>query len=343
MPWWLITVIAGFGVVGLLALLVLFFREELKGLLELLTGFRQLMWLGWCWIYIMRWRARFYFRSGAGQTALSLLLTGSLFVFLELVLAAFHLISGTTHGSPTDEILHRILSYTPEVEMPLWAELLAVVIAAWVLWHHWEEWKLRNRESAVPTGLARLIVDAKPFLQMKEPKDADIEQYFERSMKTTAEVLAVGRKRNVSFTFSMMLIDEGAEELAIALTYPAGKNYAGQRLSKAKSAAGRAWQLNAPIYVPSTKHLGGINMKTYRAVGLVYDNKADTPDVGPSLICIPVTVGPSTVAILNVSCNVLNAFSPSDVQIANVAATLQADLPLLMLASKPAAESASAG
>jgi hypothetical protein len=310
MSWWLIILAVGAALLIILTVLGWFLRDELRG------GW-DAVWLVWCWIYAMRWRVRFRLQGIVGQTAAGVLLTGSFFIFLELAISALHYVSGREHES--DGFLAQFL---PSVELPDWGDAVLVLLAVLVLKHHWHEWKLRKREAAVPAGLTKLIVDTRSFLRLVHPAEDQRAEFFEKTMRVITEVLTVGREKR-RFNISMMTVDVNKKELVITHAYPAhNQTYVGQQLALERSAAGTAYGRGVPIYVPSTRHLAGINMKTYRSVGLVFA-EGPTVDSGPSLMCIPVlTEQGNIVAILNVSCDAQNAFSPIDFDISGVAAAL---------------------
>jgi hypothetical protein len=271
----------------------------------------------------MRWRVRFRLQGIVGQTAAGVLLTGSFFIFLELALGIIHYVSGREHESGgVDDILGQFL---PSFELPFWAEAVLVLLAALIVRHHWYEWKLRKREAAVPRGLTKLIDGTRSFLRLEHLTDDQKSEFFEKTMQVITEVLTIGREKR-HFNVSMMTINVNQNELVITHAYPEhNRGYVGERLVLDKSAAGSAYGRGVPIYVPSTRHLACIDMKTYQSVGLVF---AEGPkmDSGPSLMCIPVLKQPGNIiAILNVSCDARNAFSPIDFDISGVATALLAN------------------
>jgi hypothetical protein len=91
-------------------------------------------------------------------------------------------------------------------------------------------------------------------------------------------------------------------------------------LSISRSAAGSCATARVSIYVPSTQHLGGINMSTYRSVGLIYQKTKIDP--GLSLMCVPVFDSGAIAAVLNIASSRRNAFGPIDFAIVGLAAAL---------------------
>jgi hypothetical protein len=123
----------------------------------------ELLWLIWCWIYTIRWRMRFAWRTATGQTAGGFLFFASLYVVLELTLAVVSALTEEAGGPPVR------IPYIPHVpriaRLPLWAELVVILVAILVLRHHWREWNIKVRESHVPESLHNLITQCRRYLR----------------------------------------------------------------------------------------------------------------------------------------------------------------------------------
>jgi hypothetical protein len=183
-------------------------------------------------------------------------------------------------------------------------------------------WKLRKREVALPDKLAGLLNNSKPFLKLAELTDTEKVHFFEETMTVIVGLLSLGRGKQVIY-ISMMAIDADQNKLAVMHAYPPEQlpEIEGEQLRVDESAAGCSYKLKVPIYIPSTRHLGGINALTYRSVGLIY-NPDSSLDPGPSLMCIPVYKDSNVTGVMNISCNRRNAFTPLDFQIGRFAAVL---------------------
>ncbi|HEV7306476.1 hypothetical protein [Ensifer sp.] len=297
-----------------------YFPEEFEGI-------RTLCWLVWCWIYVIRFRIRFWLQSVFGQTASGVLFVASAYILFEVLLAFLRLVThqSAEHapGEATETpqgLWGRVISSLPVLPiLPFWVDVVIVVLALLVVRHHWKEWRIRGREATMPAEMAALLASSRAYLRSGR---VDKKTFFDLVMETTTKILGVGRK-NKTFCFSMMEVDEASGSMSVVCAYPPAfyEDVKDARLSVERSAAGASYKKQAPIYIPSTKHLAGINMSTYRCVGLIFDYSVDL-DKHPSLMCIPVISEGKTRAIINVSCGGKRAFVPIDFYIVMFSAAL---------------------
>ncbi|MGH9313732.1 MAG: hypothetical protein ACRD1S_11115 [Vicinamibacterales bacterium] len=306
-----------------------YLRDEIKGIWSL-------VWLIWCWVQAMYWRLRFGLQTVFGQTAAGVLLAGSFYVLLELFVTLVRFLRAEGHVDKADSegVVARTLALLPAVEAPpIWVEAMLLALAVLVFLHHWHEWKLRRREAATPSALAGLIDKCKPLLHSgASSTDSDKQKLFETTMEAITTLLRIGRtgrwfRKDQDICISITALDHAdTTKLAVICVFPTttpliDKN---AKLSTTQSAAGKSYEKKVPIYVPSTRHLGGINMKTYRTVGLIFEDVAAT-DPGPSLMCVPVLKDSNVTAVINVSSSKRNAFGPLDFGIVSIAAAVLAD------------------
>src|SRR5215471_9176162 len=158
--WQIVFAVGGVLVIAVLAALGWFLREELGAVLKTFGGIGSrigdavrdisaLFWLIWCYVYAMRWRVRFWFQSKVGRTTSGILFFGSFFIVLELVVGVLHALGKRNHadaGGPDDflaqfSFVGQLLSW---LELPWWVEPVLVVLAVFVLVHHYREWRLRE-------------------------------------------------------------------------------------------------------------------------------------------------------------------------------------------------------
>lgn len=317
-------VLAGF------AYLCWYLRNDLRGVWAVLRNIGYGLWQLWCWFYCIRWRVRHGLQGFWGQTAAGVLLSGSFYIFVELAGAlareVFHQ-SGGSEGPEASEGLGRMLVFLPALKAPpLWAEILLVALAAAVLRHHFHEWKLRKREAVVPGELTELIPICRPFLvagsALSEEKRGE---FFAKAMEGMVRILKNGRKKHV-ISVSLTTFSEDRGTLVVAYVFPDKSPAvdADTVLAPNEGAAGKVFEIKEAIYVPSTRHLAGINMKTYQTAGLLFA-KREGIDPGPSLICVPIKRDSTVSAVINVSSNKRNAFGPLDVAVVRLVAVLLAD------------------
>jgi hypothetical protein len=133
-PLWMILCGVALIILALASGLGWYLRDELKGL-------RDLAWLAWCWIYVIRWRLRSGLQTVFGQTAAGFLLAGSFYIFLELVLVTFHLLLGHEPQTAGEgDIARATVRLLPAIPaLPTWADVILVVVAGLVFGHHWQE------------------------------------------------------------------------------------------------------------------------------------------------------------------------------------------------------------
>jgi hypothetical protein len=340
-------------VIGVVVLVVLMLvgwcvRDELQGvwndsgrkLSEVLTGIAALMLMVWCWSYAIRWRLRFVFRNAIAQTLWGILIVGSFYIVLEMLIDLVREVSQTSIPDDGHKLavsqeailtwLDKLRAHIPKLPaMPMWVHVLLVLLALVVLYHHLQGWKLSRREAQVPINLKRLIVKCRPLLGKTTLTPEESEKLFEAVMKDTVALLQTEQKEK-RFRMSLLTMNSEGDQIHVIHRYPRDGSSQGQvgtgKGLSLKSAAGRCFDLRAAVYVPSTRHLGGINLSDYRTIGLVYERRgARVTQCSNALMCIPVFRGALVAAVLSISSHRHNAFGPLDFSIADLAATLLAD------------------
>lgn len=323
-------------------------RGELRGvwndsehkLSEVLAGIGELMLLLWCWLYAIRWRLRFVSRNAIGQTFLGIAIVGSFYVVLEMFIDLVREAYQTsipddepgTAGSQQAILmwLDKLRAHVPKLPtMPMWVHFLLVIFSLVVLYHHLRGWKLSRREAQVPIKLKRLIERCRPLLGKTTLTPDESEKLFDAVMKDIESLLRTEQKKK-RFQMSLSTMSPAGDQIHVIHRYPRDRNtqcrVGTEKGLSLKSAAGRCFDLRAAVYVPSTRHLGGINLSDYRAIGLVYERKGpQVTQCSNALMCVPVFRGALVAAVLSISSNRHNAFAPLDFSIADLAATLLAD------------------
>ena len=218
------------------------------------------MWLIWCWIQAIYWRIRFGLQSFFGQTAAGVLLAGSFVVFLELLLATVRFLRAEEHAGDSGSmgVVAETLALLPTVPAPpLWVDAILLVLAGLVFLYHYHEWKLRRREAAAPSGLARLIEKCKPLLHLGTPlSDADKQNLFETTMQEITSLLRIGRERKrfrrkeQVISISITAVDHADKtKLAVIAVFPTVTTLIDKKakLSRNQSAAGASYEKQVPI------------------------------------------------------------------------------------------------
>lgn len=343
--------------IGILVLVVLMsvvwcVRDELQGvwndsgrtLSEVLAGVVALMQMVWCWSYAIRWRLRFVFRNATGQTVWGVLIIGSFYIVLEMFIDLIREAYQTSIPGDGDRNLgsqqaiqeailaglDKLRAHIPKLPtMPMWVNILLSILAIVVLHHHLQGWKLSRREAQVPINLKRLIEKCRPLLGKTRLTAEESKKLFDAVMKNTVALLQTEQKKK-RFRMSLLMMNSQGNQIHVIHRYPSGGDIecqvgTGRGLSL-RSAAGRCFDLRAAVYVPSTRHLGGINLSDYRTIGLVYERTASgVTQCSNALMCVPVFRGALVAAVLSISSDRHNAFGPLDFSIADLAATLLTD------------------
>lgn len=317
--------------IGIAFLFVKRNRNELEGMFDLFKDMANLLWLFWCWICTIRWRLYFDIKNAVARTAAGVLLVGSFYIFLELTIVIINLLTTSASASPCPSIdnkkIEHVQNLLPHIyELPIQGDLILVALAAIVFFHHWHHWKLGEREATMPLVLANVIGRWRTSFANGPLTEDKKRELFEAATNDLLQILRVGRKSNISFTVSLAKVGANGKLFTITRYFPgpALPGIIGTTLDE-KSAAGRCFRERVPIYVPSTRHRGGINTKTFRITGIDY-YPIDGVDIGPSLMCLPIVNSGQITGILNVSAGRTNAFEPLDFKVAGLIAILLAEV-----------------
>lgn len=290
-------------VAALLIVAVFLFARFAK---EELMVVASLFWLIWCWGYIIRWRLKFAFQNNIGQTAGWLVLVGSFYIFLEFLIISIRFLMGMGEGNSSAKLISL-------PHLPIQVEIILLILAVIVLIHHWREWKSRKKETSIPLVLNKIFFEWRKNAKREMTDENSRLELFNSSMKLASELLIESRKKQ-EITITIMKADETNDQLLTSKAYPPNSPNIKNGLvdlSIRDSAAGVAYKSKSPIYIPSTRHRAGINMKTFQNAGLAY-LPIDGKDLGLSLMCVPLIDDDKVIAILNVSSSRKNAFEPLD-------------------------------
>ncbi|MNP00494.1 hypothetical protein D3C76_922860 [compost metagenome] len=300
-----------FLLIATLMLLRFFAKEEI-------TNIASLFWLIWCWGYVIRWRLKFAFQNNIGQTAAWFIFLGSFYIFLEFLIISIRYLAGSNEGEPDAALISL-------PHLPVQIEVILLFFATIVLIHHWREWKLRKKEASTPPVVNEIIGEWRKHSKREAVDDNSKLELFNKSMKLASGLLVEGRKKQ-EVTITIMRAGEVHDQLLTSRAYPPNTPniYRDLVLSIKDSAAGAAYKSKSPIYIPSTRHRAGINMRTFRSAGLAY-LPIEGKDLGPSLMCVPLLDDDKVIAILNVSSNRRNAFEPLDFSIMALIGTVLLD------------------
>jgi hypothetical protein len=260
---------------------------------------RLYVWFQWCILYTWVWRTQFKARQSLASNGLSVIFVLSIIVVVEAVLDLLKVPALAIH-------------------IPLWVDRIALILAVLLAIHHFHEWKLARREMEVPRILEGVLVKCRSYFQVILPLAPDEQRkYFCILMdefKTLLEIEAKGK-----ITLALMKATNGGELCTIFASPPTSPVNRELKFAKGHGAAGKAYQENTMIYVPSTRHRVGIKVDTFLPVGLAYI-LSGTEGTFRSLLCVPVVPSPTAFLVINVLSGKRRAFSQLDFDIAQLAA-----------------------
>ena len=308
--------IIGAAVMVILAVIAWIAREELKQIgLQFLT-IASILWTIWCWTYTIRWRLRFLLRNFLVQTALGVLLVAGFYVFLELAIAVFRHVA-VISPNPGDKPRLALFPEVPTPPLPLEAVLL--ILAVLLVRHHWQEWRIRKRESAVPRGLEEMLILFDEF-RKANVSPASTKAFLEALLDRFKSMLEIGNKKGVAIS----LMEDLNGILAVTFIHPADAQLDKDlKLALGEGGAGKAYKKKVPIYIPSVRHLVGINIATMKPEGVTF-KPSQHKERFRSLLCVPILTKSKVIGVLSFSSQKRAAFFPLDFEIASLAAAFVA-------------------
>jgi hypothetical protein len=307
------------------------FPEDTRLLVAFLTN-------AWLVCILIRWQIMAWLQRRWVRTALGVGLIGSIWVLIhavELFLGIGASLSALGQETVEEESLFAWFWHAS----PSWVSGSLVALSVLLVIHQVREILRGDRERAVPRALGGLIVETRPYItNATKLTQNERDEFFEKVMQKFEEMLMVGRKQKIAA--SIMTMGQ-TNVLEVKQVYPrAGSPLIdkGFTLSRGQGAAGKAVQVGT-VYVPSMKHLGGIQIMgdKYESVGLVFEQHPSKVLKG-SLVAVRVNIGQSAVvaapaggggagtavpvAALSIMVEKRNIFEPLDIEIVNLAATV---------------------
>jgi hypothetical protein len=281
------------------------------------------LWTAWCFLFTLGWRIRSKLRNTFAKSALAVLMVASFYLSIEFALVLVHK-SGLFIGKPVLRLGLAVPAEMPEI--PIQYEIASLVLAVLMFRHHWKEWKIARRQSAVPQRVEGLLIAFNEYLKDGGGKDPSKRANFldNEALGKIKALMDTKTRRNVAIS----IMEEARKGAPLAVTFthpptaPIDKTFT---VPVGKGGAGKAYDQKVPIYIPSIRHLVGINGETLRSVGVTYEPSADKKNFR-SLLSVPVMAKANVIAVLTFSSRRRGAFDPEDFEIARVAAAFIAML-----------------
>jgi hypothetical protein len=252
------------------------------------------------YVYILWWTVRFSTARWATESAIVVVLLASGVVVLEIASDIFrkHI-----------ELLH----------FPLWAEILILLVASWLVYHRFKEFQHAREESILATTVAWLFdeIARLHFVPGKEGNYAALQNFVHKVL--IAFLSVYGSKRRPQMN---VMLQSGDGRLRIHFVEPTTARYEdGISFASGKGAAGMAFSRGVTIYIPSIRFRHGIAIVEgkYELFQMAYEPCAI--EEFSSVICAPIQCGGLTFGVLNIDSARQNAFDMTDIHVAQVAAS----------------------
>lgn len=288
---------------------------------ETLTAVGAALWAAWCWGYILRWKIKSWSLHKAFNSVLGVLMIASIYFVIETSIAIMRFLADADRVDSKGRPLPPNFWVLPHIHLPLWVELILLLLALFMVWHYWTDWRQRSQNREMPRVARNLLVRLD---QARTPGKNTCSRsartvFLEELMARMKERISADDKREVWLS----LMEETQNgNLAVTFVHPNDhekKGNLGLRLNE--GGAGVAFSTKSVIYIPSTKHRMGINVDTLKPIGLIFK-----PDPASSalrcLLCVPVIIQGKVVAILNVACNRPSAFNPFQLDLGQFTAAM---------------------
>jgi len=190
--------------------------------------------------------------------------------------------------------------HIPRLHAPWWVEATIFLISLAMVRHHYQEWKIRRSEADIPELVGEILQSCEtsrtPATGRIPPEAKKV--LLEAIMTKMVSVLERDKSRQIAFSL-MEPLPSGV--LGITFFHPPNASFSGSyTLRLDQGAAGTAFSKGNPIYVPSTRHLMGIDVESYETIGQIYE--PDPPECRyHSVLCVPVIQGGKATGVLNIS------------------------------------------
>ena len=264
----------------------------------------KVFWFLWCLFRTLLWKLRFRLRHGVLETTTVVVLSASIFLLIEFALGPLRrLLEGGSLG-PVPQ-LHGL---------PIEGELAVLALAALLVRHHFREWRQLRQRWSLPAAVKALLEKLEPVRAAPAPEKRN--EFLKSLMDEVSTVLKSGKCGEIAAT----VMDKQSERWTVTYKFPPDTKLDDKvTLGVEEGGAGAAAKKGVVIYIPSTPHLVGIDMKDYETLGVTY-TQVNKDDPFKSLICVPVYNDGKVTSVLNIASQKSRAFSLHDIGIGELAA-----------------------
>jgi hypothetical protein len=306
---------AALVIVGICVLVFKFARRDVAKVVDQCKKVLQAIWFLWCPVRTIVWKLRVRVREEILQTAIGTLTLASVWVLIESAMGSGRRLVHVGLAALLPQVVPGNAA-PPSSELPgipLWAELALTGLALLLLRYHWREFRRLRERWTLPRSSKALISDLQNV--RTAPKPEERKELFEKFLGKLLDVLETGN----SGKLAVSLMEKSGEEWVVFCRYPPNSNIdANIKLGLNEGGAGAAATGKVPVYIPSTRHLCMIDMKTWDMLGATY-KRFDKKEPFRSMICIPKFSGADVTGVLNFASGRHSAFSTHDIDVGELA------------------------
>ena len=260
----------------------------------------EVVWLVICYVYIAWWTISSFARRLLTESAIIVILLASGVVFLEI---------GSEVLSKHIELIH----------LPRWAEVLIVLLAFWLVYQRYKEFRQLKKESVFATTVAWLFEEIAQlhFVSGEAGNYQALQNFVHKVLIAFVNVYESKCRPQIN-----VMLQEGDGLLRIHFFEPVSAKYEdGISFAAGEGGAGTAFTEGISIYFPAIRYRHGISVvdEKYELLETAY--RHSEIENFASVICTPVRSGGITFGVLNVDSKHQNAFNMTDIHVAQVAAS----------------------
>lgn len=269
----------------------------------------EVVWLVICYVYIPWWNISSFARRVLTESAIIVILVASGLVFLEIASDVF---------SKHIELIH----------LPRWAEALVLLLAFWLVYHRYKEFRQLRKESVFAATVARLFEEIAQlqFVPGEAGNYQALQNFVHKVLVAFLNVYQSKRQPQMN-----VMLKHGDGRLRIYFIEPVTAKYEdGISFAAGEGGAGTAFSEGITVYFPAIRYRHGISVVVDETDEAKYQEKYELLETVyrrceaenfASVICTPVRCGGTTFGVLNVDSKGQNAFDMTDIHAAQVAAS----------------------
>lgn len=252
-----------------------------------------------CYVDIVWWAMSSFARRLLTSSAIIVILVTCGIVFLEI----------------TGEIFRKRIDL---IHLPRWLEVLGLLLAFWLLYVCYKEFRKLREESVIATLVGLLFEEIAQlrFVSGKTGNEKVLQDFVHKVLIAFVNLYQSRRQPQVN-----VMLQANDDRLRIHFVEPPTARYKESMFAAGEGEASIAFNKGVTLYFPAMRYHYGISItaEKYELLEMAYrDSK-----VGGfgSVISTPILCGGNICGVLNVDSKHRNAFNMTDIRIAQVAAS----------------------